>query len=86
MAAPAPRRADIGVPSAARPGDDPPLDPRSFQRELGRARARRRARIEHDRERRRARVRFLVLVGALLFLVAFIGLSVWEKVESLFGL
>ena len=86
MAAPAPRRVDVDEPRPALPTDDPPIDPRSFQRTLRQARARRRARIEHHRELRRARMRFLVLVLALLFLNAFIGLSVWEKIEALFGL
>jgi hypothetical protein len=86
MAAPAPRRADVDEPLIAPPAEDPPIDPRSYQRGLRRARARRRARIEHKRELRRARVRFLVLLGGLLFLVAFIGLSIWEKIQALFGL
>jgi hypothetical protein len=86
MAAPAPRRADVDEHRIAPEVDEPPLDPRSFQRELRRARARRRARIEHKRELGRARLRFLVLVGVLLFLVAFISLSIWEKIQALFGL
>jgi hypothetical protein len=86
MAAPAPRRADVDEHRHAQPVDEPPVDPHAFQRELRRARARRRSRIEHRREQSRARVRFVVLVGALLFLVAFIGLSVWEKIQALFGL
>lgn len=86
MAAPAPRRADVDESRIAQPLDDPPFDPGSYQRGLRHARARRRARIEHQRELKRARVRFLVLVGALLFLIAFIGLSIWEKIQALFGL
>jgi hypothetical protein len=86
MAAPAHRSADVDEVRIAQPDDDPPIDPRSFQRTLRQARARRRARIEHHRELRRARLRFLVLVLALLFLVVFLALSVWEKIEALFGL
>jgi hypothetical protein len=86
MAAPAPRRADVDEPPVARPDEEAPIDPRGYQRGLRRARARRRARIEHQRELRRARLRFLVLVLALLFLVAFIGLSIWEKIQAAFGL
>jgi hypothetical protein len=70
----------------APPAADPPIDPWDYRRGLRRARARRRARIEHERELRRARFRFFVLLGGLLFLVAFIGLSIWEKIEALFGL
>ena len=86
MAAPAPRRARVDEPRIARPADEPPVDPLAVQRELRRARARRRARTEHRDELRHARVRFLVLVGALLFLVAFIGLAIWAKIHALFGL
>jgi hypothetical protein len=86
MAAPAPRRADVYEPRIAPPTEESPLDPWGYQRGLRRARARRRARIEHQLELRRARVRFLVLLGVLLFLTAFIGLSIWEKIQALFGL
>jgi hypothetical protein len=81
MAAPAPRRAPVHEHV-----DEPPIDSRSYQRALRHARARRRARIEHRRELKRARVRFLVLVGALLFFALFVSLSIWEKIEALFGL
>jgi hypothetical protein len=50
------------------------------------ARARRRARIEHQQELRRARIRFLALLGALVFLALFISLSIWEKIQAVFGL
>lgn len=81
MAAPAPRRA----PTRERSGE-PPIGPRSYQRGLAHARARRRARIEHRRELKRARVRFLVLVGGLLFFALFVSLSIWEKIQALFGI
>jgi hypothetical protein len=86
MAAPAPRRAEVYEPRIVPPADEPPLDRGGYQRGLRRARARRRARIEHQLELRRARFRFLVLLGVLLFLVAFIGLSIWEKIQAIFGL
>jgi hypothetical protein len=86
MATPAPRRADLDEPRVARPAEESPIDPHDYLRELRRARARRRSRIEHERELKRARVRFLVLLGGLLFLVAFIVLSIWEKIQALFGL
>jgi hypothetical protein len=53
---------------------------------LRHARARRRARIEHLQELKRARLRFLALLLGLVFLALFIGLSIWEKIESLFGI
>jgi hypothetical protein len=64
----------------------PPLDPVAVPRNLARARARRRARIEHELERKRAGVRFYALLGALLFVVLFLSLSIWQRVETLFGL
>jgi hypothetical protein len=42
--------------------------------------------MEHQRELRRARIRFLFLLVGLVLLTAFIGLSIWEKIEALFGL
>lgn len=86
MAAPAPRRARVDPPPPAQtrrvaPGTAPP-----YERALRQARARRRARIEHQRELRRARVRFLFLLVGLVLLAAFMALSIWEKVETLFGL
>jgi hypothetical protein len=63
-----------------------PLDPVAVPRNLAKARARRRARIEHELERKRARVRFYALLGALLFVALFLSLSIWQKVETLFGL
>lgn len=84
MAAPAPRRARAERHGPARlvaAGEARPYD-----RALRQARARRRARIEHERETKRARVRFFVLLFGLLFLALFIGLSIWEKIEALFGL
>jgi hypothetical protein len=86
MATPAPRRADLDEPRVARLTEEPPIDPHDYLRGLRRARARRRSRIEHERELERARIRFLALLGGLLFLVAFIVLSTWEKIQALFGL
>jgi hypothetical protein len=86
MATPAPRRADLDEPRVARQAEELPIDPHDYLRGLRRARARRRSRIEHERELKRAQVRFLVLLGGLVFLVAFIVLSIWEKIQALFGL
>ena len=88
MAAPAPRRAraDSPRPAQIRPTDRAPTDPRAYQIALRQARARRRARIEHRREIKRARLRFLLLLLGLVFLTIFIGLSIWEKIEAVFGI
>jgi hypothetical protein len=62
------------------------LDRFAGRRAVARARARRRARAEHQQELRRARIRFLALLGALVFLALFISLSIWEKIQAVFGL
>jgi hypothetical protein len=49
-------------------------------------RAKRRARVEHERERRLARRRFAGLMAALLLFTAFLGLTIWQEIQSLFGL
>jgi hypothetical protein len=87
MAAPAPRRAPLDEhrPAPA-PQAAPPANTGAYRRALKLARARRRARIEHQAELKRARIRFLALLLGLVFLALFIGLSIWEKIESLFGL
>jgi hypothetical protein len=77
MAAPAPRR-DRAQPDRARATP--------VERALVRERARRRARVEHERERTRARRRFLVLVVFLLFVTAFLTLTIWDQIQTLFGL
>jgi hypothetical protein len=83
MAAPAPRRVQWDEELVP---EDPPLDPHAVQRRLRRERAKRRAHADHVRERRLAGLRFLALLGTLLFLTLFLGLSIWEKIGSLFGL
>ena len=60
--------------------------PGAVERGLARSRAKRRARIEHKREQKRARFRFWFLLLALIFLVAFLSLSIWEKIGDVFGL
>jgi hypothetical protein len=75
--APAPHRAR---------DDEPSLDRFEGQRAVARARARRRAREDHQLELRRARIRFAALLGALVFLALFISLSIWEKIQAVFGL
>ncbi|MGH3030368.1 MAG: hypothetical protein ACRDNE_06315 [Gaiellaceae bacterium] len=88
MAAPAPRRAraDSPRPAQIRTRERGPTDPPAYRSALRQARARRRARIEHQREVKRARLRFLLLLLGLVFLTIFIGLSIWEKIEALFGI
>ena len=79
MAAPAPRRAREERRLTHQ-------EPTRLQRSLVRERAKRRARIEHERERRRARRRFAVLLLALLFFAVVLSLTIWDTIETLFGL
>lgn len=65
----------------------PPIgDPLEFQRAVRRHRRRRLARIEHRRELQRARRRFWILVGTLFALAVFLSVTVWEQIQSLFGI
>ena len=66
--------------------DAPIVDPTAIQRNYRRARARRRAKVEHRRETHLAHVRFWVVLGGLVFLIVFLGLTVWHQVQQLFGL
>ena len=77
MAASAPRRADA---------DPPRVDSAAIERRIARQRAKRHTRGEHERERRRARKRYWVLLAALLFYPLFLGLTVWDQIQALFGL
>jgi hypothetical protein len=76
---PAPARRRSAAERAVRP-------PSPVERALVRERARRRAQIEHQRERKHARRRFVVLVVFLLFVTTFIGLTIWDQIQALFGL
>jgi hypothetical protein len=77
----------IGSPAPKRPhAEEPPTDPTAVPRAVAHARARRRARVEHRQELRRARVRFLVLLGVLLFVTIVLALSIWEKIQTAFGI
>jgi fatty acid desaturase len=70
-----------------RPAAEPaPFDPHAVQRAYRLERARRRARDERTRARRLAAVRFAVFLLALLALSVFLGLTVWEEIQRLFGL
>jgi len=77
----------IGSPAPHRRApEDPPIDPVAVERGLALARAKRRARIEHKQEIRRARIRFLFLLLGLILLTLFIALSIWQKIQDVFGL
>ena len=67
--------------------DEPPQhDPASVERAYQYHRRRRAARIERRREHRLARLRFWFVAAFLLLLALVIAVTIWDRVESLFGL
>ena len=79
-------RPAISTPAPKEAHEDPPIDPLAVERRFALARAKRRARVEHQIELKRARIRFLALILGLIFVALFLALSIWEKIEDLFGL
>ena len=74
------------MPEPARLEDDPPsLDPLAIERNYRRERARRRARVERQSAARRSDIRFWITLFVLAFLAAFVILTAWREVQSLFG-
>ena len=49
-------------------------------------RYRRVARLEHRRELKRARRRFWILVAMLLLVAVFLSVTIWEQIQSVFGI
>ena len=70
----------------ALPTEEPPVDPTAVDRAYRMYRAQRRARIERNRERARARLRFLIAVTVLVALALVLMVTLWHKVQSVFGL
>ena len=67
--------------------DDPPThDPASFAHAYRYHRGRRQARVERDREHRRARRRFWFVAACLLLVSLVLAVTIWDQVQSLFGL
>jgi hypothetical protein len=64
----------------------PILDPAAVRLNYRRARLRRRERIERARRSAHATVRFWAIVVLLLSLSVYLGLTIWNEVERLFGL
>jgi len=68
------------------PSDLPMLDPGAVRRNYREARLRRRQRIERTIRSRHASVRFWAVLVILLSFSAYIGVTVWNQIEQLFGL
>lgn len=66
--------------------DSPIVDPGAIDRAYRQHRARRRARVEHSRRARHASVRFWVVLWILLFASVVLALTIWNQMQSLFGL
>jgi len=65
----------------------PPIDdPHAVRRRFIEHRIKRVARIEHRRERKQARRRFWILVSTLLLLAAFLSVTIWAQIQSVFGI
>jgi cell division septal protein FtsQ len=67
--------------------DDPPKhDPASVAQTYRYHRQRRSARVARDRERRRARWRFWLVAALLLLGSLVLAVTIWDQVQTLFGL
>jgi hypothetical protein len=65
----------------------PPIDdPLAVHRAFRRHRHKRLARIEHHHELRLARRRFWILLGTLFVLAVFLSVTIWEQLQSMFGI
>jgi len=70
------------IEEAAPPAGDPVEVHRAFRRH----RRKRLARIEHRRELVRARRHFWILIAALIVLALFLSITIWEQIQSMFGI
>ncbi len=78
MAKPARRPAEL---------DQPPVsDPAAIEHAYRYHRQQRYARTERRRAHRLARLRFWLVAAGLLLLTLVIGVTIWDQVQSLFGL
>jgi hypothetical protein len=64
----------------------PQDDPRAVRRRVVQHRRKRIARIEYRREQKWARRRFWILVGTLVLVAVFLSVTIWEQVQSMFGI
>jgi hypothetical protein len=65
----------------------PPIDdPFAVHRAFRQHRRKRLARIERRLEVKRAGQRFWILIGALFLLAVFLSVTIWEQIQSVFGI
>jgi hypothetical protein len=72
--------------TGSEPSAPPIVDPLAIDRAYRLQRAKRRHRIEQRRRRKLAGFRFFVVLLLLLGLSVFLGLTIWQEIERLFGL
>jgi hypothetical protein len=63
-----------------------PVDPLAVNAAYRRERAKRRARVQRAHARRLAGARFFAMLGVLLAISVFLGLTIWQEIQRLFGL
>ena len=68
------------------PPEVPVLDPRAVERNYRLARIRRRQRIERTMRSKHVSVRFWAVLVILLSFSAYLGVTVWQQIQQLFGL
>jgi len=66
--------------------EEVPVDPTAIDRAYHLYRAQRRAKIARQREIARARLRFLATIFVLIALAIVLMLTLWHKIQSVFGL
>jgi hypothetical protein len=65
----------------------PPVDdPLAVHHAFRHHRRKRLARIEHRREQQTASRRFWLLIGGLFLLALLLGVTIWEQIQSIFGI
>jgi hypothetical protein len=65
----------------------PPVeDPVAVHQAFRQHRRKRLARLEHRRELRQASRRYWLLVAALFMLAVFLSVTIWEQIQSMFGI
>lgn len=71
---------------AVAPPENVPVDPTAIDRAYRLYRAQRRAKTERKREHGRARLRFMATVFVLIALAIVLMLTLWHKIQTVFGL
>jgi hypothetical protein len=65
----------------------PPIDDQlAVRRRLVQHRRKRVARIQYRREQKWARRRYWILIGVLVLVTAFLSVTIWAQIQSMFGI